>query len=112
MASGSIRISNPSIQERIMNLVGFSKEEAQVKFGFLLEAYKFGGPIHGGMGIGMDRLISLMLGITDIREVIAFPKTNQATDLMSDSPTEVVQQQLDQLHIALALPEEEWEESD
>ncbi len=101
MASGSIRISNPSVQERVMNFIGIDKEEAKIKFGFLLEAYKFGGPVHGGMGIGLDRLISLMLGITDIREVIAFPKNKNAQCPMDESPSPISDVQLDELGITL-----------
>lgn len=101
MASGSIRISNPQIQERIMNFVGFDKSEAQEKFGFLLEAYNYGGPVHGGMGIGVDRLCTLMLGLNDIREVIAFPKNKQAQCPMDDSPGKISQEQLDELGISI-----------
>ena len=101
MGSGSIRISNPKIQERIMNFVGFDKKEAQEKFGFLLEAYEYGGPIHGGMGLGLDRLCTLMLKKIDIREVIAFPKNKSAECPMDGSPGTVTQEQLDELGIKL-----------
>ena len=101
MASGSIRISNPELQERILNFVGFDKEEAKKRFGFLLHAYEFGGPIHGGMGIGADRLITLMLGLKDIREVIAFPKNKNAQCPMDGSPSELTKEQIDELHIKL-----------
>ena len=100
-ASGSIRISDPVLQERIFEFVGFDKEEAKKKFGFLLNAYEYGGPIHGGMGIGADRLIGLMLGLTDIREVIAFPKNKNAQCTMDGSPSELTKEQLDELHIKL-----------
>lgn len=101
IASGSIRISNPELQERIFEFVGFDKEEAKKRFGFLLHAYEFGGPIHGGMGIGADRLIAMMINLKDIREVIAFPKNKNAQCSMDDSPSEITQQQLDELHIKL-----------
>ncbi|MFP4522926.1 MAG: aspartate--tRNA ligase [Candidatus Nanoarchaeia archaeon] len=101
MASGSIRVSNPKIQERIMNFVGFDKEEAQKRFGFLLHAYEYGGPIHGGMGIGLDRLVTLMLKLSDIREVIAFPKNKHAQCPMDGSPSRISQEQLDELNISL-----------
>lgn len=101
MASGSIRISNPEIQKRILNFIGIGEEEAKEKFGFLLEAYEYGGPVHGGMGIGVERLVTLMLGKTDIREVIAFPKNKSAQCPMDDSPNSVTEEQLDELHIKL-----------
>ena len=101
LASGSIRISDPNIQKRIMNFVGFSEKEAQEKFGFLLDAYKFGGPIHGGMGIGLDRTITLMLGLDDIREVIAFPKNKNAQCPMDESPGKISAKQLDDLNVKL-----------
>jgi len=99
MASGSIRVSDPVIQEKIMKFIGFSKEEAETKFGFLLEAYKYGGPVHGGMGVGLDRLVSLMLGFSDIREVIAFPKNKSAECPMDDCPSSISKTQLEELNI-------------
>lgn len=99
LGSGSIRVNVPKIQERIMNFIGISKEEANEKFGFLLEAYKYGGPPHGGMGLGLDRIITLMLGLEDIREVIAFPKNKAAECPMDNSPSEVDAMQLKELHI-------------
>lgn len=109
VAGGSIRIHERPLQRKIMELIGFSIEEAREQFGHMLEAFDYGAPPHGGIAPGIDRLIALMAGEPNIREVIAFPKTNQATDLMSDSPTAVAPQQLDMLHIALAIPEEETE---
>lgn len=99
MASGSIRVSNPEIQKRIMEFIGLSKEEADKKFGFLLHAYEFGGPIHGGMGIGLDRLVAMMKGFSDIREVIAFPKNKKAQCPMDDSPNYISKEQLDELSL-------------
>ena len=99
LGSGSIRISNPQLQERIMNLVGFDKEEAKEKFGFLLEAYNYGGPIHGGMGLGVDRMVALMQGFNDIREVIAFPKNKNAQCPMDGSPSPIDAKQLTDLHV-------------
>ncbi len=90
-------------------MIGFSIEDAQEQFGHLLEAFEYGAPPHGGIAPGIDRLVALMTGESNIREVIAFPKTNQATDLMSDSPSNVASRQLKELHIALALPEKEEE---
>jgi len=106
VAGGSIRIHERPLQRKIMELIGFSIEEARDQFGHMLEAFEYGAPPHGGIAPGIDRLVALMSGEPNIREVIAFPKTNQATDLMSDSPTTVAQHQLDMLNIALALPEE------
>jgi aspartyl-tRNA synthetase len=99
LGSGSIRVTDPSIQERIMNFIGINKEEAQKKFGFLLDAYKYGAPIHGGMGLGFDRLIALMCGINDIREVIAFPKNKNAQCPMDNSPSDISEMQMKELHI-------------
>ena len=106
VAGGSIRIHERPLQRKIMELIGFSIEEARDQFGHMLEAFEYGAPPHGGIAPGIDRLVALMAGEPNIREVIAFPKTNQATDLMSDSPTTVAQHQLDMLNIALTLPEE------
>ena len=101
LASGSIRVSDPKIQERIMNFIGIEKVEAQEKFGFLLDAYQYGAPVHGGMGIGIDRLVALLLGLSDIREVIAFPKNKQAQCPMDASPSSISQEQLNDLHIGI-----------
>ena len=103
LGSGSIRISNPELQERVMKVIGMEKKEARQKFGFLLDAYDYGGPIHGGMGLGFDRLVALMLGYTDIRETIAFPKNKSAQNPMDGSPAEVDEKQLKEAHIKLDL---------
>lgn len=107
MASGSIRVSDPDLQERIMKIIGMSKKEAEEKFGFLLEAYKYGGPVHGGMGIGFDRLVSSMLGFSDIREVVAFPKNKSAQNPMDGSPSVIDKKDLDIVHVSVILPKEE-----
>ncbi|MBR9676247.1 aspartate--tRNA ligase [Candidatus Woesearchaeota archaeon] len=101
VGSGSIRVSNPKVQERIMNFIGLDKKEAHEKFGFLLEAYKYGGPPHGGMGLGVDRSVALMLGTNDIREVIAFPKNKAAQCPMDGSPSKIDEAQLKELHLKL-----------
>lgn len=101
LGSGSIRVTNPLIQRRIMNFIGLSEEEANQKFGFLLEAYKYGAPIHGGMGLGLDRLVALMAGTSDIREVIAFPKNKNAQCPMDGCPNDVSKTQLDELGISI-----------
>ncbi len=99
LGSGSIRISDPKIQKRVMKIIGMTDEEANEKFGFLLEAYKYGAPIHGGMGLGLDRIVALMLGFNDIREVIAFPKNKAAQCPMDGSPSQISEEQLKELHL-------------
>ncbi len=101
MGSGSIRVSDPALQERIMKFIGMSKQEAQKKFGFLLEAYQYGAPVHGGMGMGFDRLVAVMCGLNDIREVIAFPRNKAAENPLDDSPSAFEQEQLKELHLDL-----------
>lgn len=101
LGSGSIRINIPKVQERIMNLIGLSKKEANEKFGFLLEAYKYGAPVHGGMGLGVDRTVALMCGTKDIREVIAFPKNKSAECPMDGCPSAVEDKQLKELNVKL-----------
>ena len=103
LGSGSIRINKPEIQERVMKIIGMTHEQAHKKFGFLLNAYNFAGPIHGGMGLGFDRLVALMLGYNDIREVIAFPKNKEAQNPMDDCPAEVDEKQLKETHIKMNL---------
>jgi len=99
LGSGSIRNHQPKVQEEIMNAIGFSKEEANERFGFLLEAFKFGAPPHGGIGIGFDRTVALMQGLHDIREVIAFPKNKSAECPMDGSPGKIDEIQFKELGI-------------
>ncbi|MFT4260801.1 MAG: aspartate--tRNA ligase [Candidatus Woesearchaeota archaeon] len=101
LGSGSIRVSNPGVQKRIMKFIGIDEEEANQKFGFLLEAYNYGAPTHGGMGLGLDRLVALMVHTTDIREVISFPKNKNAECPMDDSPSPIEKGQLDELGLKL-----------
>ncbi|MGF7109776.1 aspartate--tRNA ligase [Treponema pedis] len=101
IASGSIRIHNPELQKRIFKIVGFDEAEAEKKFGFLTEAFKYGAPPHGGIAPGLDRIVMIMAGETSIKEVIAFPKNTFAVSPMDDSPSEVDQKQLDELHLAV-----------
>ena len=101
LASGSIRITDPELQNRMFSALGLSQEEAQQKFGFLLDAFRYGAPPHGGMGIGLDRLVMQMLGATTLRDVIAFPKVQNMTEPMTDCPSVVDEQQLLDLGIAL-----------
>ncbi|MCS6935300.1 MAG: aspartate--tRNA ligase [Chitinophagales bacterium] len=99
--SGSIRIHDPAIQEKVFQKLGLSKEEQEKKFGFLLNAFKYGAPPHGGCAFGLDRIVMLMTGGETIRDVIAFPKTSGGRDLMMDAPTPVEKKQLDELGITL-----------
>ena len=98
---GSIRIHDRDLQQKIMNLIGLEMGAAREQFGHLLDAFEYGTPPHGGIAAGMDRLVMLMAGEPNIREVIAFPKSQNAADLMADSPSEVSQEQLDILKIAI-----------
>jgi aspartyl-tRNA synthetase len=99
LCSGSIRITDPEIQKKVMKIVGFSQEEAEKRFGFLLEAFKYGAPPHGGVGIGFDRVVALLIGNNDIREVIAFPKNKNAENLMDGSPSDITERQMKELHL-------------
>jgi len=101
LGSGSIRIHNRELQRRIFHAIGLTDEEARQKFGFLLDALEYGTPPHGGIAFGFDRLVMLLARENSIREVIAFPKTASAADLMTDSPGPVSQDQLRELHIAI-----------
>jgi aspartyl-tRNA synthetase len=104
VASGSIRIHRGDIQERVMKAIGFSMEQLRNKFGFFIDAMEYGAPPHGGMAPGVDRLIALMLGGNDIREVIAFPKNKSAASPMDGSPDTLDEKQLKELHIRTELP--------
>ncbi|HZJ02110.1 MAG TPA: aspartate--tRNA ligase [Thermoleophilia bacterium] len=99
LGSGSIRISTPDLQEAVFRVLGLDEEEIQAKFGFLVEAMDYGMPPHGGMALGLDRIVALMAGESSIREVIAFPKTQSGSDPMSGAPSAVAAEQLRELHI-------------
>jgi aspartyl-tRNA synthetase len=101
VAGGSIRIHRPDVQARVFQAIGLQPEDARAKFGFLLDAFKYGPPPHGGIAAGLDRLAMLLTGAESLRDVIAFPKTQKGTDLCTDAPSSVAQRQLDELHIAL-----------
>ncbi|WP_434641110.1 aspartate--tRNA ligase [Thermoanaerobacterium thermosaccharolyticum] len=103
IGGGSIRIHDTELQKKMFKVLGFTDEDAEARFGFLLNAFKYGAPPHGGIAYGLDRLTMILAGTDNIRDVIAFPKTQNACDLMSDSPSEVSKEQLDELHIKVDL---------
>jgi aspartyl-tRNA synthetase len=105
IGGGSVRIHRQEMQSTVFDLLGIAAEEAHKKFGFLLDALKFGAPPHGGIAFGLDRLAMLMAGADSIREVIAFPKTQTAADPLTDAPTEVSEAQLRELHVRVRLPQ-------
>ena len=106
LSSGSIRITNPELQGKIFSLLGLTDEQAHEKFGYLLDAFRYGAPPHGGMGIGLDRLIMQMLGCDSLRDVIAFPKVQNATEPMTECPAPVDGVQLTDLGISITAAEE------
>jgi aspartyl-tRNA synthetase len=101
MSSGSIRITDPQLQDKMFRALGMTEEEIEAKFGFLVNAFKYGAPPHGGMALGLDRLSMIMLGCDSLRDVVAFPKMQNARELMSGAPARVDEGQLHELHIAM-----------
>ncbi|MCH5245386.1 MAG: aspartate--tRNA ligase, partial [Muribaculaceae bacterium] len=102
LGGGSIRIHDSKLQDKMFRLLGLSEEEARYKFGFLMDAFKFGAPPHGGLAFGFDRMVSILAGLDSIRDVIAFPKNNAGRDMMIDAPSTIDDTQLQELQIALA----------
>jgi aspartyl-tRNA synthetase len=105
LGSGSIRIHRADVQERVFRLLGISEEEGRERFGFLLEAFRYGAPPHGGIALGLDRICALAAGASSLREIIAFPKTTSGLDLMMRAPSEVPDDQVKALHISLERPQ-------
>jgi aspartyl-tRNA synthetase len=101
IGGGSVRIHDPELQSAVFDLIGIAKEEADLKFGFLLTALEFGAPPHGGIAFGVDRLVMLMAGADNIREVIAFPKTATASDLLTGAPSPADAAQLKELGLRM-----------
>jgi aspartyl-tRNA synthetase len=104
LGSGSVRIHQQDVQARVFRALGLTDEQARQRFGFFLDALTYGTPPHGGIALGIDRIAMLLAGEKSLREVIAFPKTAKAQDLMADSPSPVPEEQLDELHIAVKPP--------
>jgi aspartyl-tRNA synthetase len=105
IGGGSIRIHRPELQSAVFSLLGIGEEEAKAKFGFLLEALRYGCPPHGGIAFGIDRIATLMCGVDSIREVIAFPKTASAQCPLTDAPSEVPERQLQELSVRVVRKE-------
>ncbi len=104
IGGGSIRIHSPELQKKVFNLLGLGEEEIREKFGFMVNAFKYGAPPHGGLALGLDRLVALIAGAGSIREVMAFPKSSQARCLMTEAPAEASGEQLEELHLRIIAP--------
>ncbi|MCC8145738.1 MAG: aspartate--tRNA ligase [Bacteroidales bacterium] len=104
IGGGSIRIFDSELQKKMFATLGFSEEQAQAQFGFLMNAFKYGAPPHGGIAFGLDRFVSIFAGLDSIRDCIAFPKNNSGRDVMMDAPSVLAQEQLDELHLKVELP--------
>ncbi len=105
VGGGSLRIHDTQLQERMFEVLGFTREQAEAQFGFLMNAFKYGAPPHAGLAFGLDRFVSIMAGLDSIRDCIAFPKNNSGRDVMLDAPSAIADKQLDELQIRVALKE-------
>jgi len=105
IGGGSIRIHDSALQNKLFRILGFTEAEAQAQFGFLMEAFKYGAPPHGGIAYGLDRWVALFAGLDSIRDCIAFPKNTSGRDVMIDAPSAIGQAQLDELHLSISLPQ-------
>ena len=103
IGGGSIRIHDSQLQKKMFSVLGFTEEKAQAQFGFLMNAFKYGAPPHGGIAFGLDRFVSIFAGLDSIRDCIAFPKNNSGRDVMLDAPSRIEQEQLDELHLAIKI---------
>ncbi|MDR0686189.1 MAG: aspartate--tRNA ligase, partial [Dysgonamonadaceae bacterium] len=99
VGGGSIRIHDGNLQRKMFSTLGFSPQEANTQFGFLINAFKYGAPPHGGIALGLDRLVAILAGLDTIRDCIAFPKNNSGRDVMMDAPSFLAQEQLEELHL-------------
>ena len=106
IGGGSIRIHRNDIQEKMLEVIGFTKEQANSQFGFLLNAFRYGVPPHAGLAFGLDRLVMILVGRDSIRDVMAFPKVKDASDLMTEAPGAVDEKQLRELGLAISITEE------
>jgi aspartyl-tRNA synthetase len=104
IGGGSVRIFDRALQSRMFNLLGFTEEQANAQFGFLMDAFQYGAPPHAGIAFGFDRLVSLFAGLNSIRDVIAFPKNNTGRDVMNDAPSTISDEQLKELNLKVVLP--------
>lgn len=105
VGGGSIRINDPQLQAKMFEILGFTKERAQEQFGFLINAFNYGAPPHGGLAYGLDRWVSIFAGLDSIRDCIAFPKNNSGRDVMLDAPGTIEQKQLDELNLVIDIKE-------